>query len=128
MTTDNTEVVNEQAPPAEEIPVAEQGPSAEDMAAHDFKNLLPEFYKIVDFLPKKHLLRVIKALIEYPLETVHPVLSFSEEKKAFYLGTQINDCKFVLMKALFELAKDKQAMKTLQEDLKTMEGKKKHDL
>jgi len=61
-------------------------PSVEDMAAHDYQSLIPVFYKYVDFMSKKQLRNLMKALVEYPLERDQPKLAFEDERKAFYFG------------------------------------------
>jgi len=99
-------------------------PSLEDMAAHDYKRLIPEFFKILDNLPKKRAARLMRALIEYPLENDKPHLPYADEAKAFYIGMQILDCKFVIWKAVVELAKDRDAMKEFQKEVEQLkEGK-----
>jgi hypothetical protein len=109
--------------PTEAMSPAPEGPSAEDMAAHDYQMLMPQFYDIIDFMPKKQLLRVIKAMVEYPLANDKPKFSYSSEARAFYTGMQINDCKFVLMRYVMELAKNKEAIAQLQKDLEEAKEK-----
>lgn len=116
MTTDSQQVA-EGADNKEAAPSSTNEPSVEDMAAHDYRSLIPIFYKHVDFMSKKKLLNLLKALVEYPLERNHPKLSFEEERKAFYFGMQIFDCKFILMKAVMEMAKDKGKFDQLQAEL-----------
>ena len=84
-------------------PVAEENkPSVEDMAAHDYQKLIPVFLDKISFLSKKQLNRVIKAVVEYPLENNRPEFSFEAEKQAFFIAMNIFDCKFVLMKHVYE--------------------------
>lgn len=125
--TINKEVTAEQEGVGRTTPSIPE-PSIEDMAAHDYRMLIPEFYRHVDFFSKKKLLNILKALVEYPLEQDQPKLSYDDEKKAFYLGMQIFDCKFILMKAVMELTKNKENLAKFTEELaktKSKEGETK---
>lgn len=101
-----------------------QEPSLEDKAAHDFKLMLPEFFKLVDTMPKKQLVRVFHAIMEYPLETQYPKLSFESERKAFYLGMQLQESKFILMNAVMKIMQDKEAAAKLKNDIEQLEVSK----
>lgn len=101
------------------------GPSAEDMAAHDYQKLQPIFLDMITHMPKKQMVRVFKSIIEYPLETQAPKFSYEAEKRAFYVGMQLFDCKFIIMKAVLELTKDSDAMKKLNDDVLALEAKSK---
>jgi hypothetical protein len=92
--------------------------SPEDMAAHDYKVLMPKFWDKIEPMSRRQQQRVFKALMEYPLENLTPRFSYNEEKEAFYLGIQVFDCKFVLMKAVMELASNKDKLEQFQADLK----------
>lgn len=108
--------------------LSDPGPSVEDMAAHDYKNLIPVFYKYIDFMSKKQLKNLMKALVEYPLERDQPKLAYEDERKAFYFGMQIFDCKFVIMKAVMELAKNQENVRKLKAELDKIQEGKRNDL
>jgi hypothetical protein len=95
-------------------------PSPEDMAAHDYKLLMPKFWKIVEPMSRRQEQRVFKALMEYPLEGGIPRFSYENEREAFYLGLQIFDCKFVLMRAVMELTANKDKLDKFKADLEAL--------
>ena len=100
-------------------------PTVEDLAAHDYKNLIPEFYKKLSALTSnRQLTRVMAALVEYPLENGSPRFSYSQEREAFNVGMKIFDCKYILMKAVFEMKKDEiqTMLKDMEESTKKEEG------
>ncbi len=80
----------------------ESGPSPEDMAAHDYKILVPKFLELFAGLPKKQMFRVMKAMIEYPFEDQRPKFSYEMEKKLFHIGMSITDCAFVMKKYVLD--------------------------
>jgi hypothetical protein len=94
----------------------------EDMAAHDYKRLMPKFWDKVEPMSRRQQQRVFRALMEYPLETNFPRFSYNEEKEAFYIGLTIFDCKFVLMKAVMELAASKEKMEEFKKDLEATQA------
>lgn len=124
MTEDNMEVTSisteakVETQPESTGPVADAPqPSVEDLAAHDFRNLIPDFYKKLEPLSRRQVQKVLMALVEYPLETQELRWSYPEEKEAFYIGMQLFDCKFVLMRAVIELTRDKAKLAEFKADL-----------
>lgn len=99
-TAEVAEEVNKLSPPIE------NPPSVEDIAAHDYQKLLPEFYTAIDDLSNRQLKKVIQAVMEYPLERIDFQWSYEKEKKAFILGTKILDCRFVLIRAVLEMKQE----------------------
>ena len=108
-------------------PVEAEKPSIEDMAAHDYKFLRPELYKMLDTMPKKQLLRVVKAMVDFPLEDSKPKFSYEAEKNAFYLAVNILDCKFVIMKAVLELTKNKDAIAAFTKEMAIKQEERKNE-
>lgn len=94
--------------------------SPEDMAAHDYKNLQPKFWALIEPMSRRQQQRVFKALIEYPLEDNFPTFSYPEEKDAFYIGINIFDCKFIMLRHVMELTQNKEAMEEFKKDLETL--------
>lgn len=109
-------------------PESEVQATSEDMAAHDYQQLMPKFWALIEPMSRRQQQRVFKGLMEYPLESDLPRFSYKEEKEAFYLGLQINDCKFVLQKAVMELVQNKEKMDAFNEDLKKLTEEKGNDL
>lgn len=105
-------------------PSAVDGPSFLDKAAHDYKTLIPQFYKCIDTFSKKQLHRIIEALIEYPLESDYPHLPFENEKQAFYLGMHIFDCKNLMLREALELTKNKEKLAQFQVELEKLAKEK----
>lgn len=81
-------------------------PSVEDMAAYDYQNLIPQFKEKLDELNTRSLIKVINALVEYPLAAQQFRWSYQHEKEAFNMGMKIFDCKFVIMRAVLEMKKE----------------------
>lgn len=80
-------------------------PSVQDMAAHDYQTLMPIFYKrLEDCTSNRQLMRVIKALVEYPLGERRPKFSYQQEQDAFDVGMRVFDCKAILMKAVLDMS------------------------
>jgi hypothetical protein len=96
---------------------AEQQPSPEDLAAHDYKMLLPKFRDKLEPISRRQQQRVMNALIEYPFENDRPRFSYPVENELFYIGMQLLDCQFILKRACFELIKDQDKMKEFNEEL-----------
>ena len=92
-------------------------PTVEDIAAHDFTMLLPKFWEQVEGLSMRAQGRVFRALMEYPLAENFPNLPFESEKKAFYTGLQILDCKFILQTAVLNLTKNKEKLDQFKKEL-----------
>lgn len=78
-------------------------PSHADYAARAYQELMPKFRSEVGFLSGKQAKAVLIAMMEYPLEKTTFAWNSIEEPKAFDVGCEIMDCRFVLMKALIEL-------------------------
>lgn len=97
-------------------------PSVEDIAAYDFQRLLPQFYEALKPLSRRVVQKVITALLEYPLMHKELKWSFPGEKRAFDLGMQIMDSKFVLQTAVMNIMKDKAAVAKLKEDYDRITG------
>lgn len=87
--------------------VEEPKPSVEDLAAHDYRELLPLFKENLDRLSLRQVKRVIMALMEYPLQLQDFSFLDPREQQLFNMGMKVFDCKYVLMKAVFELHKEK---------------------
>lgn len=98
-------------------------PSAEDMATYEFQKLLPKFYDKIEELANRQLKRVVKALIEYPLEGTAFRFSYVKEAEAFDLGMRIMDCKFIIMKAVMDMTADQR--KELLNQLEAIESQEK---
>lgn len=81
-------------------------PSVEDLAAHDYQMLLPQFYEKIEELSNRQLKRVVVALMEHPFEDHRKTFSYAQEHELFVMGAKINDCKFVMMKAVMDMNKD----------------------
>ena len=90
----------------EEVVEKKEEPSVEDMAAHDYEILVPKFKAKIEELSNRQLKNVVTALIEYPLASDKPQFSYPQEAELFYLGIQINDVKFVMMKAIMDMKKE----------------------
>ena len=99
---------------------SEDKPTIEDQAAHDFRKLLPLFWDKIEPMSRRQQQRVFQALISYPLEDAFPKFSYQVEKDAFYLGLQLNDCKFILMTAVANMLKSKEALDKFQEEIKEL--------
>lgn len=101
----------------------QQLPSKEDLAARDYQVLLPKFESKLLPMSRRQQQRVIMALLKYPLEDNKPHFSYTEEREAFYIGMQIQDCKLVLMNAVLDLMKDSDKMKKLNQELEELKQK-----
>lgn len=101
-------------------------PAPEDLAAFNFKELLPKFYDKVEELSNRQLKRVVTALLEYPLERTGFRFSYVKEAEAFDLGMRIMDAKFIIMKTVMELTLDQQ--KELKAELEVLEAKEAEEL
>ena len=101
--------------------------TAEDMAAHDFQRLVPLFWQALEPLSRRQEQRVFMALVQYPLEGQFPKFSYPQESKAFLLGLQVFDCKFVLMKAVLELTANKEKMEKFNAELQEAKKEKTED-
>jgi len=80
--------------------------AVEDLAAHDYQQLLPQFKAKIEELSNRQLKRVTTALVEYPFEGGNPRFSYPQERELFLLGMKIFDCRYVLMKAAFSMKED----------------------
>jgi hypothetical protein len=98
------ETPNEASANKEEALPKEGQPSLEDMAAHEYRTLLPSFRTQIDHLSGKQAKKVLVALMEYPLEKIDFDWNYKESQRAFITGATIMDCRFVLMKALVEMS------------------------
>lgn len=112
-----------EAPAGVSTPVVPQEKATpEDMAAHDFQFLLPKFWEAIEGLSMRAQGRVFRALMEYPLAEKFPSLPFENEKKAFYTGLQILDCKFILQNAVLALTKNKEKLDQFVGELTKTQG------
>ena len=110
----------EEALPEKAEEVKESQPSMEDMAAMDYQTLLPQFADAIEYLTKTAQKRVIMAILEHPLHNLYPSFNDERERKAFHIGAQISDCKFIIMRAAMELAQDQTAMKELNAEVERL--------
>ncbi len=117
-------VVKEEVAPVS-VETKEQQPSVEDLAAHDYKKLLPRFKEKLHPLSRRQIERVVSALMEYPFENNAPTFSYPEERTLFYIGMQIMDTQFILKKAVFEMMQDKGKLNEFNEELKKLQEKEK---
>jgi hypothetical protein len=101
-----TTPVVEETPFHEAPPAETHGASVEDLAAHDYQTLIPEFYKKIEELSNRSLKRVVTALVEYPLQSKNFQWSYAKERECFNIGMKLFDCKFVLMRAVFDMSKE----------------------
>jgi hypothetical protein len=99
-----TEQVATAAPFAEDKPA--EGPSIEDMAAHDWQEALPAFRKKLQELSNFQLKKVVAALVEHPLEPHAFKWSYPQEKELYEIGAKLLDCKFVIMRAALSMNKE----------------------
>jgi hypothetical protein len=104
--------MSEEAKPAE--------PTAEDLATHDFQTLLPKFYDKLEELSNRQLKRVVYAMMEYPLSPKGMHFSYPKEAELFELGMKLQDCKYVIMQAVFALKEDE--VKALQKEIEAQEA------
>lgn len=110
-------VANEVAPTSNE-------PSVEDLATHDYMDLLPFFKEKLEEFPGSALKRVMLALIEYPLERDQVHFPYQEDTELFNLASKLMDCKFVIMRAVLDLKKEQiQAMLNETDPTKTNKEK-----
>jgi hypothetical protein len=97
----NTEESNVVDPASLESAMIEKAKSrSEDpaeVAATLFTLYLPRFHAIVDTLSNKALRRLIKAIIEHPLEDQPYHLKEQEEKEAFSIALALVESKFVMI-------------------------------
>lgn len=123
LVADETGVRMEDTLPQPNVPpVPEQKPSVEDMAARDYKALLPKFEEKLLPMSRRQQQRVIIALLKYPLEDDRPHFSYPIERDAFYVGMQIQDCKLILMNAVLSLMKNKDQLKELNDELEKLKN------
>ena len=87
-----------------EQPVVEQQPrptssglSPTEAAATMFYMYLPKYKQLVDTLSNKQARRVLKALVEVPLQNADYKHPTEEEKTAFLIGDRLLQAKFVMM-------------------------------
>ncbi len=95
----------------------EPQPSVEDLAAHDYQKLLPKFREKLHPLSRRQMEKVVVALMGYPFEDNAPKFSYPEERDLFYLGIQIQDCSFIIKRAVYDLMKDSEKMKEFNKEL-----------
>lgn len=69
----------------------------EDVAATVFHKYIEPFKDMVSKLSSKQLRRVIKYLVEYPIEEQKIRLPSNEEKATFYFGEQLLMAKMIMM-------------------------------
>lgn len=62
-----------------------------------WEHTLPRFKASVDRLSGKSLKRVLKAVVESPLNQTEIKFQSNEEREAFLLGSRLQDCKNVMM-------------------------------
>jgi len=86
--------------------VKEPEASVEDLAARDFTNAFPKFLSKMEHLNNRSLKKVIAALMLHPFETGNINWSYVQDYELFTLGCKINDCKFVMMRAVMEMKKE----------------------
>lgn len=112
---------------AEEVAKSSEPPPAvEDLAAHDYKMALPDFFEQLDKFSGSKLKRVFGAIVEYPFEVQQVTFSYPEEKELFELAMKIFDCKFVMMKAALAMKQTEieELFKQLEEQKKQEEASK----
>lgn len=112
----NTEPKQEEVPIKEEKAVALDVPSAADIATRDFIDLLPKFNTTIKSLGKKSAQRVLKSIMEYPLENPQPKLLSFEERTAFYYGAQLLEVRHVIWEAVLKMKEDQNKLKAIMED------------
>lgn len=79
-----------------------QKPSFEDQAANTYHNLIPIWRRLSDSLSKKALIRVVDAVMEWPLQDKAPKFVDGKEMEAFKIGCTILDCKTIMISSVFE--------------------------
>lgn len=100
-----------QVPSIEQIQANMANVAPEDMAAKEFQMGMPAFKRFSKEISRKELVRVINALISYPLEDV-PKFQSGIGEDLFKLGTHLMTCKLIMMQAVYK-------EKSLQEQTKT---------
>ena len=90
-----------------EAPVEAPKPAIEDIAAHDYMTLIPQFDLKLEEMSNRQLKKVVSVLMKYPFSSTEiPKWSYLQEQELFNIGMKINDCKFVLMKTVFDMKKE----------------------
>lgn len=69
----------------------------EEIAATLFTLYLPRFHALVDGLSNKALRRLIKAIIEHPIEDKPYYIKEQSEKEAFAIANALLDSKYVMI-------------------------------
>lgn len=84
----------------------QEQPSIEDLATHDYQLLLPQFAAQMEQVAGRKLKDVMAALAEYPLNEKQVHFSYPEQRELWEIGQKLFDCKFAIMRAVFNLSKD----------------------
>ena len=81
-----------------ELPPVPTNPTPpEEIAAQLVYFYTPHFLALVNQLSKKAVKRLVKALVEYPLNDKEYKHTSEEEKTAFLVGTRLLDAKYVMI-------------------------------
>lgn len=71
-----------------------------DYAAHWFSSYYPVFKKQIQNVGKKDLIKLVDALIAYPLEVTDPKFTSEHANGAFHLGNYLIECKMIMRNAV----------------------------
>jgi len=69
-----------------------------EIAVGVFSENIGTFLSLADNMTKNELRRVLKALIEYPLNSKPPHFTNDKERAIFNLGTQLTQSKMIMLK------------------------------
>lgn len=69
----------------------------EEVASMLFTLYLPRYFSLVEGLSSNAMRRMLKALVEYPLNDKNYMHSSPKEKEAFNIGLRLLDAKYVML-------------------------------
>lgn len=82
---------------SDQVPVSNMSDDPEEMAATLLTLYTPKFEMLVNTLSQKALRRLVKKLVQYPLNEKDMNATSSAEKNAFLIGDRLLEAKYMLM-------------------------------